>query len=557
MTKDEFMRQLNAGGAYSPEHQQFLNALEQIQPSQQQQSFAAPARPQPADVLIDLSNPRGEGMPKQFAKGAAIALRRAGRGLKGLFGDLSPEDIAELDRMKAYEEQAGMPATLGDVAMQMPMYLGGPASMLGRAAQAGLVGGLTSPENRMEQAGYAAGGSLLGEALLGSTAKALRGPVAQEYVAGLYEKGIRPTLAQALGGGWKEAEEKMTSMPIIGSAVQRAQKRALESFNTASIKDVINELNTGLLESGEGKNLLTGGANVLSQQFTDIGKIEPGAKGLEKAYNAVSKVYNDLAANTEGAITPQLSEKLTAAKDRMHNISEEAGRSFDSLFEHYIGGRIDPNGTIPGGTMKEIDSDLTSLISELKGGGSVDKNMASAFESIQNSFDSMMDEMNPGYQSIKRNADAAYRKLALLGKASTSSVGSELATPANLAQQLRAEDVSKWKKNFAMNKSDWADWARQNIDLMGNKFPESGTAARSAMADLVTGGIATHFGALPQALAAYGTARAAWSPAVQDYLVRQAIAQPGPMRSGLVSLADLARRPAAAGGAIIGQRTGR
>jgi hypothetical protein len=334
-----------------------------------------------------------------------------------------------------------------------------------------------------------------------------------------------------LGGGWKEAEEKMTSLPFVGSAVQRAQKRSLESFNTASVKEIINELNTGLMESSEGRNLIPSGANAVNQEFTKIGKIEPGAKGLEHAYDAVSKVYNDLAENTKGSITPQLAEQLTTAKDTMHSISDEAGKSFDALFNKYIAGRIDPNGSIDGRTMKEIDSDLTGLISDLKRGNSVDKNMANAFEKIQGSFDSMMDEMNPGYQSIKRNADAAYRKLALLGKASTSSVGSELATPANLAQQLRAEDTSKWNKNFAMNKSDWTDWARQNIELMGNKFPESGTAARSAIADLVTGGLASQFGAIPEAAAIYGASRAAWSPQVQDYLVRQAMKQPGPQRA--------------------------
>ena len=173
---------------------------------------------------------------------------------------------------------------------------------------------------------------------------------------------------------------KMTSLPFVGPAVQRAQKRALESFNTAPLKRLIDELNTGLLEAGEGKNLIPGGANAVRQELTNIGKIEPGAKGLERVYNAVSKVYDDLAANTEGSVTPQLAEQLTAAKDRMHKISTEAGASFDSLFNQYIAGRIDPNGTISGQTMKEIDSDLTSLISDLKGGGSVDKNMANAFE---------------------------------------------------------------------------------------------------------------------------------------------------------------------------------
>ncbi len=504
---------------------------------------AAPAykyQAKPYEFQLDISKPETESPAMQALKGGAIGLRQTRRGLQGLFSEPTESDLAEQAAMQDYLNRSGW-ATLGKTIEQIPQYALatglGPATMLGRGAMSGLTAFLTSPEDRAKEAGLGAIGSIAGEQAVNLGAKALRGPIAQEYVSGLYEKGIRPTLAQALGGGWKEAEEKLTSIPLIGSAVQRAQKRSLESFNTASIKGIIDELNTGLMESSEGRNLIPAGANALRQEVTNIGKIEPGAKGIEQAYGAISRVYNDLAENSRGSITPALSESLTMAKDRMHSISPEAGKSFDALFNQYIAGRIDPNGAISGRTMKEIDSDLTGLISDLKRGNSVDKNMASAFESVQNSFDSMMNELNPGYQEIKRNADAAYRKLALLGKASTSSVGSELATPANLAQQLRAEDTSGWNANFAMNRSNWSDWARQNIDLMGNKFPESGTAARSALSDLVTAGIASQFGAIPQALATYGAARAAWSPAVQDYLVQQAMKQPGPQRT--VAIAGL------------------
>lgn len=490
--------------------------------------------PNPYELQLDISSPETESPVKQFLKGGAIGLRQTRMGLQGMFGEPTESDLAEQAAMKDYLERSGW-GTAGKVIEQIPQYAAatglGPATMLGRGAMSGLTAFMTSPEDRAKEAALGVVGSVGGEQAIKLGAKALRGPVAQDFVSGLYEKGVRPTLAQALGGGWKEAEEKMTSLPFVGSAIQRAQKRALESFNTASVKEIINELNTGLMESSEGRNLIPTGANAINQEFTKIGKIEPGAKGLEKAYEAISKVYDDLAQNSKGTVTPQLSEGLTAAKERMHSISDEAGKSFDNLFNQYIGGRIDPNGSIDGRTMKEIDSDLTKLIADLQRGGSVDKNMANAFETIQKSFDSMMDEMNPGYAGIKRNADAAYRKLALLGEASTSSVGSELATPANLAQKLRAEDTSSWNKNFAMNKSDWTDWARQNIELMGNKFPESGTAARSAVADLVTGGLASQFGAIPEAMAIYGGSRAAWSPGVQDYLVRQAMKQPGPQRA--------------------------
>lgn len=495
-------------------------------------------KPNPYEFQLDISSPETESPIKQFLKGGAIGLRQTRMGLQGMFGEPSESDLAEQAAMEDYLNRSGW-GTAGKVIEQIPQYAAatglGPATMLGRGAMSGLAAFLTSPQDRAKEAALGAIGSIGGEQAINLGTKALRGPVAQDFVAGLYEKGVRPTLAQALGGegggGWKGAEEKMSSLPFVGSAIQRAQKRALESFNKASLQGIVDELNTGLMESSEGQGLIPAGANVIRQEVTKLGKLEPGAKGLEQVYNAVSQVYDDLAANTKGAVTPELADSLTVAKDKMHSISKEAGGAFDRLFDQYIGDRLDPNGSISGQTMKEIDSDLTSLIADLKRGGSVDKNMASAFESVQKSFDTMMDQMNPGYEAVKRNADAAYRKLALLGKASTSSVGSELATPANLAQQLRAEDTSKWKKNFAMNKSDWTDWARQNIDLMGNKFPESGTAARSAIQDLVVGGLSAGLGHIPEALATYGVARAAWSPEVQDFLVRQAMKQPGPQRA--------------------------
>ena len=509
-------------------------------------------KPNPFELQLDISSPETESPVKQFLKGGAIGLRQTRMGLQGLFGQPSESDLAEQEAMKSYLDRSGW-GTAGKVVEQLPQYAAatglGPATMLGRGAMSGLTAFLTSPEDRAKEAALGAVGSIGGEQAVRLGSKALRGPMAQDFVAGLYEKGVRPTLAQALGGGWKEAEEKMTSLPFVGSAVQRAQKRSLESFNTASVKEIINELNTGLMESSEGRNLIPAGANAITQEFTNIGKIEPGAKGLERAYDAVSKVYDDLAANTKGSVTPQLADQLTSAKDTMHGISEEAGKSFDALFDKYIAGRIDPNGSIDGRTMKEIDSDLTGLISDLKRGNSVDKNMANAFEKIQGGFDSMMDGMNPGYQAIKRNADAAYRKLALLGKASTSSVGSELATPANLAQQLRAEDTSSWNKNFALNKSDWTDWARQNIELMGNKFPESGTAARSAMSDVAGSLGALQLNAIPEAMAIYGASRAAWSPQIQDMLVRKAMQMPGKQRREAIKGLSKLLEPAGAVGA--------
>jgi len=511
-------------------------------------------QPSKYEFQVDISSPRSDTTMDRIGKGALIGLRTGGKGLKGLMAgfipgaELTPSDIAELDRMKAYTAEAGWPAVLGQTLEQIPQYAAatslGPASMIGRAASSGLMGGLLAPENRMTEAGLAAGGSMIGEGLTGMAAKAMRGPVAQEYVKPLWEKGVKPTLAQALGGGLKTAEEKLTSVPLVGSAIEKAQRRSLESFNTASLQGVIDELNTGLQATSSSTAVMSPQLQGLAQKFTNIGDIEPGSKGFEKVYKAVGDVYNDLAKNSSGELTPELQNSFLQLRDMAGQIEPKAQSKFDALLKDTVLSKIKDGQRIPGETFKLIDRDLDKLIASLENPnkGSTDNLLGKAFEQVKAEMIGMMENQNPGYADILRNADAAYRKLALLGKASTSSVGSELATPANLLQQLRAEDTSSWKGGFAMNKAPWTDWARQNLELMGNKFPESGTAARSSIADLFAAGVGHQLGVLPEALATYAVSKGIWSPAVQDFLVEQAMKQPGPTRAkAAMGLAGMAR----------------
>jgi hypothetical protein len=85
---------------------------------------------------------------------------------------------------------------------------------------------------------------------------------------------------------------------------------------------------------------------------------------------------------------------------------------------------------------------------------------------------------------------------------------------------------------------------------MGNKFPESGTAARSSIADLFAAGVGHQLGVLPEALATYAVSKGIWSPAVQDFLVEQAMRQPGPTRAkAAMGLAGMARPASTIGAA--------
>ena len=147
--------------------------------------------------------PAQESALMRAGRGANIALTKAGTGLKGLFADLTEEDIAKLRAGEAYMQKAGLPATVGglgvdiaaEVAAMTPM---GKLPFLARVIGAGGTTAALSPEDRTKAAMYGAGGQVGGEGLgklIGVAAPYLN--KVYEGVAGMFHA---PTAAaQTLG----------------------------------------------------------------------------------------------------------------------------------------------------------------------------------------------------------------------------------------------------------------------------------------------------------------------------------------------------------------------
>ena len=76
----------------------------------------------------------------------------------------------------------------------------------------------------------------------------------------------------------------------------------------------------------------------------------------------------------------------------------------------------------------------------------------------------------------------------------------------------------------------WSDWAGGAQQVLGNTYPDSGTAGRMLLADLAAGGATGAMAHFPEYMIARGAAQGAWSPYVQDMLVRAAMAEPNMYR---------------------------
>lgn len=493
---------------------------------------------------IDISSPRSDPWYEQMAKGVAIGLRTGGRGLKGLVVGLEPSDIAELDAMKAYEQQAGWPATTGKTLAQLPAYLAmgelGPASMLGRAGSSAITAAGLAPEDRLKAAGEAGLGSFVGESLLGGLGKIMRGPVAQPGVKELYEEGVRPTFAQAVGGAVKTAEEKLESVPLVGAAITKAHRRGMETFNTATLQKVVDDLNRDI-DSVAKTTLpaMPGQVPVAPLKRIEVGEIQPGTTGFKQVKDATREAYGRLVENTSGEMTPDLQTGLQGIRDLASTMRGSYAQQIDDIIKNTIESRFKPGQRIDGVTIKEMDSELTNLADNYTKSSIADeRRIGQAIQEAQRQIHLMMESQNPRYATALRNADSAYWKLKRIEQATTSSVANELMTPAQLLQALRGRN----RADFAQGTMPMQDWGMAAQEVLGNKYPDSGTAGRMGLGDLFTAGVA----GLPKAAALYFGAQGAYAPALQDFLVQQALKQPGPTKAA-VARGLSALRPVASG----------
>jgi hypothetical protein len=274
----------------------------------------------------------------------------------------------------------------------------------------------------------------------------------------------------------------------------------------------------------------------------EIGEIKPGAEGFREVKSAVKDAYGRLTENTSGEMTPELEAGLQGIRDLAQTMRESYRNQIDSILKHVVYSRFKPGQRVDGVTLKEMDSELTNLAENYSKSSIADeRRVGDAMEEAQHQIHEMMATQNPNYEQALRNADSSYWKLKRIEQATTSSVANELMTPAQLLQSLRAKDRS----SFASGQMPLQEWGRSAQEVLGNKYPDSGTAGRLGLGDLFAAGV----GGLPKAAALYFGAQGVYSPAVQDFLVQQALKQPGPARQAVVRGLSALRQPASATGA--------
>jgi hypothetical protein len=333
---------------------------------------------------------------------------------------------------------------------------GGLLTKAGAGAVSGLASGLVTPvtnagdsyaQQKASQIGTSAAVGAVANPLMSAIGSAVS-PTVGAAQRKLLDAGVPLTPGQILGGAAARTEAKLTSVPFLGDMIKNGQQRAVQGFNKATYDQVLAPL--GQKYSGP-----VGNEGVAAVQKT-IGDAYDSA--LSKlTFKPDAQFQSDL-----GNLT-QMAQSLPAAQQQQ----------FMNVLKTQVAGKLSPNGTMDGPTLKGVQSELGRISRGLTG---EIKNIVESSLPRNNAADAVQDltKANAAYANFVRLRGAAGSQGAMNNEG--------VFTAAQLNSAVRAADKSAGKGASATGNALMQDFSSAGQSVLGSKYPDSGTPGRSLLA---------------------------------------------------------------------------
>lgn len=464
--------------------------------------------------------------------GAKHAWDQAAYGLKGLFTDLSSEEKAQLEQGKAFVNQGGTAAKMGevggDIAMTAAPALRGAqalqvgAKMLPRAAQflGGslpsnmIASGVTSAALTPEDRGSAAMGGALG-----AGAGELAGRVLTKTLGGLASGAVTPEARRLMDQGinvpmWKATDNKIVRdlaerakvLPVAGNVLRGQERTAFEDFNKAMATKATPPMpilddagNVLRWETKPVKEVGSGALNTLRSRFDDAYGALYGNRGVpvDNAFNqeiggiveGVKRYYPSEAEGVQGIVNKVI-DTLTAPVQE--TVIKSGGNKVG-------GGLVSANMTTPITTTSVPGREVVSHQAIKTALDEVEKSLSSAWRAgnaekaealmaVRDSIDALrLRGLPPEVASEAASINKAYASFKQLERA-TGSLGAQKAgmtSPAQLLNAIKANDRSPGKSRFARGNALNQEETLLADQVLGSRLPETGPGTAEKLAPLL------------------------------------------------------------------------
>jgi hypothetical protein len=420
--------------------------------------------------------------------------------------------------------RAGQALTTAGTAMMTPKTIKGAAALGGSF---GAMQPAMDWSERGMNTGMGALGSAGGTAALTGLSRIVR-PKTDANALSLLAEGVTPTPGQVLGGGFKRAEEALTSVPILGDAIRAGQTRAVGDLNRAAFNRALAPVGEKLPKGLQGREAV---------QFVE--------ESLGKRYDAI---LPNLTTQADG----QFLTEIQSLRNMMGSGSIDPAKAaqFEAILQNQVLTKFQPGAnsapTITGQTMKAIESDLGQLGARFRGSPDPDQRMmGDALREVQSALRGNVQRSNPQFADELGKINEGWANFKRVQKASAS-VGSDsgVFSAAQLQNAVKATDRSKDKGAFARGGALMQDLSEPAKAVLGSKVPDSGTPLRLMLGLGAGGGVGM---VSPAALGVGLGASAAYTSPGQKALAALLARRPDsakPVASALERLAPYAAVPA-------------
>lgn len=372
----------------------------------------------------------------------------------------------------------------GNLAATAPLAAAAPVAragtLAGRAAgsaAAGAVFNMLQPVNEpqndfwSQKAGQAGTGAIAGAVATPLTAGLARviSPRSSPNVQALLREGVTPTPGQVLGGAFKSAEEKASSIPVLGSAIRTGQQRAVEQFDRAAINRALRPIGSTLPAGRSGREAIEFAEDALSREY--------------------ARVLNRVGA---APVDDKLVGDLASLRGMLANQPKEIVARFERIIDNEILARTE-YGRLTGDAVKAAESNLGSMARGLRRNQDYDtRTLGAAVEETQRTLRQWLERVAP--QDVATDLRAVNKGWANFKRVqrAAASVGADegVFTPAQLHNAVKALDASKDKAAFARGGALMQDLSEAGKAVLANRVPNSGTTDRALAGAAVLGPLA-------------------------------------------------------------------
>lgn len=358
---------------------------------------------------------------------------------------------------------------LGELTSMAPMAMAGvPATIPGMAAAGagqGFLNALATPvtdntrpfwDQKATQAVIGAGTGAVATPIMGMIGKAFS-PTINDEVQYILGQGGRLTPGQIVGGAANAAEEKATILPLVGDMISGTRKQSIADINRIAYKQVLDPI---------GKKVTA----------------PVGSQAVAQVKQAVSDAYNELLPKLRFVADDAFNAQANELKVLVSNLPNKASaKEFNNIWTSEVQSRISPNGVMDGISFKEMESNLSGYVNDYLRGNANDKAVGRALKQGLTLLRANLDRSNPEFAGQLQAINKAFIGRKIIANAAKSSMKSDgVFTPAQLLRSSQRAAPGA----FESLQAPLQKLGRAAENVVGSKYPDSGTAGRLAQAAL-------------------------------------------------------------------------